>query len=298
MMAGGPTVTMANGTAVRVWTLNGAATGFNGDRIVPGPVIELTQGQAAALTLNSGMPHTIHPHGLDVNTANDGVPQTSGFVAGTMMFPIQQPGQVGGNLGSPFTYRFTAPFAGTYLYHCHVDAALHFEMGMYGAVIVRPPSGATNVAWDGGPSFAKEYIWQLSTFDSRWHTQSQTGTGTRRYVPNFFMINGRDGSNLLTDTTTAINAPQASRVLVRLISYAYAPAIVDLGGVPFDIIASDGRPLRSFIANQTTWRIMPGERYDLLITMPTAGARQATVTFQNIRGTATLGMAQTSITSV
>lgn len=288
---------MANGNTVRVWTLNGATTGFNGDRIVPGPVIELTQGQAATLTLNSGMRHTIHPHGLDVNTANDGVPQTSGFVAGPM-FPIQQPGQVGGNLGSPFTYRFTAPFAGTYLYHCHVDATLHFEMGMYGAVIVRPASGATNVAWDGGPSFAKEYIWQLGTFDSTWHTQTATGAGTMRYTPNYFMINGRDGTNLLTDTATAINAPQGSRVLLRLISYAYAPAIVDLGGVPFDVIASDGRPLKSVVTGQTTWRIMPGERYDLLMTMPAAGARQATVRFQNIRGTADLGTAQTSITAV
>lgn len=296
-MIGGPALTMADGTIVPVWTLNGNSSGFNGDRVVPGPVIELTQGQAAALTLNSAMPHTIHPHGLDVNTANDGVPQTSGFVAASMMFPIQQPGQVGGNLGSPFTYRFAAPFAGTYLYHCHVDAALHFEMGMYGAIIVRPPSGATNVAWDGGPAFTKEYIWQLGTFDSAWHTQNQTGVGTRRYTPNFFMINGRDGGNLLTDPATAINAPQGSSVLLRLISYAYAPAIVDFGGTPFDVVASDGRPLRAPLTAQTSWRILPGERYDLIITMPAAGARQATVRYQNIRGTAQLGSAVTSLTS-
>lgn len=297
-MAGGPSLTMADGTIVRVWTLNAAgATGFNGDRIVPGPVIELTQGQPAALTLTSMMPHTLHPHGLDVNTANDGVPSTSGFVSASPMFPVQPPGSVGGNLGSPFTYAFTAPFAGTYMYHCHVDATLHYEMGMYGAIIVRPPDGANDVAWAGGPAFSKEYIWQLGTFDSRWHTQSQTGAGTRRYNPDFFMINGRDGASVLTDPTTAISATTGSKVLLRLINYAYAPAIVDLGGVPFEVIASDGRPLKSAISGRTTWRILPGERYDLLLTMPAAGTRQASVGFQNIRGTATLGTAATSITA-
>jgi FtsP/CotA-like multicopper oxidase with cupredoxin domain len=269
--------------SVPVWGFSGPAGRFNGDRDNPGPVIELTQGQPAAITLfNMSMrPHTIHPHGLDVDTANDGVPTTSP--------PVPMMGS--------FTYRFLAPHAGTYLYHCHVDASLHFEMGMYGAVIVRPPSGATNVVWDGGPSFAKEYIWQLGTFDTRWHSVTETGPTTRRYMPNVFMINGRDGAALLSDSTVAVSGVQGTRVLLRLISYAYAPAIVELGGLTFDIVASDGRPLRQAMTNQARLRIMPGERYDLIITLPSAGVRQATVSYQNIRGTTILGSAQTSVTS-
>lgn len=269
--------------AVRVWVINGAATGFNNDRLVPGPVIELTQGQPAAITLTnmSMAPHTIHPHGLDVDTLNDGVPATSFAVP-----------PMGSN-----TYRFPAPFAGTYFYHCHVDAALHVEMGMYGAVIVRPPSGAANVAWDGGPAFDSEYIWQTSTFDTRWHSVAQTGAGTLRYRPNVFLLNGRDGAAPATDPATAINAPQGSRVLLRLINYGNMPARVNLGGIPFEVIASDGRPLKTAITGQTTWVIMPGERYDLLIVMPAAGTRSATVSFQNIRGTTTVGTVETSVTS-
>ena len=269
---------------VPVWVINGASGGFNDDRIVPGPVIELTQGQAASITLRNAsmLPHTIHPHGLDVNTQNDGVPQTS--------FAVQPMGS--------YAYQFIAPFAGTYLYHCHVDAALHFEMGMYGAVIVRPASGSTSLAWDGGPSFSREYIWQLHTFDTRWHTTRQSGPQTQRYRPDVFMINGRDGAATQSDTTTAISATQGSRVLLRVICYGYMPTVVDLGGVLFDVIASDGRPLPAPIVGQTTWRITPGERYDLLLTMPAAGVRTATVGFQNIRGSAVIGTAQTTITSV
>lgn len=300
MMGGsGATVTMANGTVVPVWTLNSSgALGFNGDRVVPGPLIELVQGQQAAITLSSMMPHTIHPHGLDVDTANDGVPQTSGFVgAGAMMGGDF--GRVQGlrSLGSPFTYRFTAPFAGTYFYHCHVDAALHMEMGMYGAVIVRPAGGNANVAWDGGPAFDTEYVWQLHTFDSRWHSQSVTGTGTLRYQPDFFMINGRDGASLLNDSTTAIRAPAGSRVLLRLLNVGYMPALVNLGGLQFQVIASDGRPLRT-TRSAATQRIAPGERYDLLLTLPAPTTTSARVDYQNIRGTRVLGTATTSITAI
>ena len=31
---------------------------------------------------------------------------------------------------------------------------------MIGAVIVRPPDGATDRAWDGGPTFDEEVLWQ------------------------------------------------------------------------------------------------------------------------------------------
>lgn len=236
-----------------------------------------------ALTNSSTtLTHTLHPHGLDTNTQNDGVPETS---------PAVLP-------GASNTYQFMAPFAGTYFYRCHVDAALHVEMGMVGAIIVRPPSGATNLAWDGGPSFQREYIWQLHTFDSRWHTAATTGPGTLRYRPDVFMINGRDGNAPLTDSTTAISAPQGTRVLLRLISYGQMPAVVDLGGVPFEVIASDGRPFKEgAVTGQSTWRISPGERYDLLLTLPAPGVRQATVTYLNIRSTGAVGSVATSITS-
>ncbi len=62
------------------------------------------------------MPHSIHLHGLDVDQANDGVPSTSGYVAGMGGGGMMNFGRVGGytNLGSPFTYTFTAAPAATH----------------------------------------------------------------------------------------------------------------------------------------------------------------------------------------
>jgi len=286
--------TMADGAAVRTWYFG---AGFNGDRTIPSPVIECIEGQTAQVTLSSMMPHTIHLHGLDVDQANDGVPSTSGYVGGGMGGGGF--GRVAGytSLGASYTYTFTAPHAGTYMYHCHVDTVLHFEMGMVGTVIVRPSDGSTNRAWTNGPSFDREYIWHLHTCDSSWHGNMVSGTNTVRHRPDYFMINGHDGANTLADSTTAVSAGAGQKVLIRCTGVGYQPAMVRLGGLVFEVIASDGRPLPAAIG-ATEWLIAPGERYDLLLTMPAGGQYNATVDYYNIRRSAVLGSASTTITVV
>jgi FtsP/CotA-like multicopper oxidase with cupredoxin domain len=289
---------MSDGVSIRTWSFG---RGFNGDRAVPSPVIEAIEGETVRVTLKSRKPHSIHWHGLDVDQANDGVPSTSGYVArlrggrhpgGRMNF-----GRVSGytNLGSPFTYTFIAPHAGTYMYHCHVDTVLHVEMGMYGTVVIRPADGSTDQAWANGPTFDKEYIWHLHTFDSSWHRTKVSGAHTVRHRPDYFMINGRDGANTLTDPTTAIEAGSGAKVLIRCTNVGYQLAQVQLDGLLFDVVASDGRPLAETIST-TSLTVAPGERYDILLTMPSSGIRTATVDYLHIRGDGTLlGTASTSI---
>lgn len=247
-------------------------------------MLEFIQGQPSILEMSneSSLNHAIHLHGLDLGTSKYATAGASTAVPPT----------------GTGTYRFTPRFAGTYFYHCNTDTALRMEMGMVGAMIVRPASGATNLVWDGGPAFDREYIWQLQTFDTRWHSAEQSGPGTLRYRPDVFMINGRDGAAPRADPTTAIRAARGSKVLLRLISYGQMPALVDLGGVPFDVIAADGRPLKQApIKGKSAWRINPGERYDLMLTLSLEGVRQARVTYLNIRGNDTVGSVRTTITA-
>ncbi len=287
-------ITMANGASLRTWYFGG---GFNNDRALAGPVIEANEGDLVQVTLSSMMPHTIHFHGLDVDQANDGVPSTSGYVGRSMGGGGF--GRVGSatSLGSSYTYTFTAPHAGTYMYHCHVDTVLHFEMGMYGTVIIRPADGSTNVAWTGGPAFDKEYVWQLATFDSSWHGQMVSGAGTVRYRPNYFTINGSDGANASTDSTVAISAAAGQKVLIRVNGTSYQPSIVRLGGLPFEVIASDGRPL-AVPQTVTEQLVCAGERYDLLLTMPSSGQYTASVDYYDIRRASLIGSVSTTITVV
>ncbi len=283
-------INLSDGTSVRTWYFG---SGFNGDRQWGGPVIEVTEGNIAEITLFSGMPHTIHLHGLDVDQANDGVPSTSGYVGR----PMGNFGRVDGytSLGTSYTYTFKAPHAGTYQYHCHVDTVLHYEMSMFGTIIVRPASGSLTTIWDGGPSFDKEYVWQLGTVDPSWHTQRVSGAGTVRYNPKYFLINGVDGSNLFNDSTVAISAPAGQTVLIRLNQTSYQPAVVKMGGLSFDVVASDGRPLPQPLT-KTSLYISPGERYDILLTMPASGTYYATVDYYDIKGRNVIGTAVTTIT--
>jgi len=206
-------------------------------------------------------------------------------------------GRVAGyvNLGSPFTYTFRAPHAGTYMYHCHIDTVLHVEMGMYGTVIVRPPDGNPYRAWDGGPQFDREYVWHLHTFDRSWHRQGMVSSSrTVRHRPSHFMINGRDGANTLRDAATAIRGSGGQRILVRTNNVGYQPALVRFADLDFDVIASDGRPLASELRTREQL-ITPGERYDILLTMPSGIDEVATVDYLDIRLRSVLGSARTRI---
>ena len=289
----GGSQTMANGTILDTWGFSNGG-GFNGERSVPGPVIEANQGSNVQVTLNSMMalPHTIHFHGLDVDQQNDGVPATS--------FSVAQ--------GS-YTYNFSAPHAGTYQYHCHVDTHQHYELGMFGTVIIRPADGSTTNIWAGGPSFDKEYIWHLTTYDSVWHAESGgAGNGPGgpggpggnpdsliRYNPDYFMINGKDGNNANNDSATAITAAAGQKVLIRINGTSYMPGVVRMGGLPFEVVASDGRPLaQSYTATEQL--CCAGERYDIILTMPSSGTYTGSIEYRNIRNNAVIGSATTTIT--
>ena len=121
--------------------------------------------------------HTIHWHGIEPTPMNDGVGHTSFEVT------------------SSWIYQFQPNTAGTYFYHCHKNTVLHFEMGLYGLLLIDPPAPAgsplTPPYTTGGPGFASanaptipgfdlatftipydvEAAWVPDEFDSHWHVQ-------------------------------------------------------------------------------------------------------------------------------
>ncbi len=122
-------------------------------------------------------PHTIHHHGIEPTPANDGV--------GHLTFDVGS--------GVLYKYQWRAAEAGTYFYHCHVNTVLHFEMGMYGLLIVdapKPPE-ATDPSvpdapyQDGGPGWVhvrddlafydKEAFWVADDIDTGWHANADHG---------------------------------------------------------------------------------------------------------------------------
>ncbi len=98
---------------------------------LPAPVIVLEEGQQVYLNLtNVGMvlrpdlfdPHTVHFHGFpNASAIFDGLPDASISV----------------NVGSTLTYYYNLVEPGTFMYHCHVEAAEHMQMGMLGNLYVK-----------------------------------------------------------------------------------------------------------------------------------------------------------------
>ncbi len=254
--------------------------GFMGDRSIPSIHLEYVEGTPCTVGFEnqSAMDHTIHLHGLDVDQANDGVGVTS-FVVPPM--------------GST-TYAFTAPHAGTYHYHCHVDTTIHYARGMYGTIIVRPPDGSTSVAWAGGPAFQEEVLWHLATFDTDWMALTTTGPQTARFHPNVFTLNGFETPAARVDPYTRIVATVGQKVYLRIMQCAYNWARVSFGGLPFEVIDSDGRPMRTPYS-ATELEIGPGERYGLLLTANAVGNHIALVEYLNEYNDSVRGSVQTEV---
>jgi FtsP/CotA-like multicopper oxidase with cupredoxin domain len=121
-------------------------------------------------------PHSVHFHGFpNAAPVFDGMPE----------------GSIATNQGATFTYYYNIVEPGTYIYHCHVEAAEHMQMGMLGNLYVHPkqdnlpdatPLGAythNNNATrhdryayndgDGSTRYDVEFPLQLGSFDPVFH---------------------------------------------------------------------------------------------------------------------------------
>jgi len=135
--AGGPT---PNSPEFANWVMESGLLAAN----APAPTIAVDEDDEVYLALtNVGMamrpdlfdPHTIHWHGFpQASSVFDGVPDASISIG----------------MGATLTYYYLAKDAGTYMYHCHVEAAEHMQMGMLGNVYVRPRQNRTAVGADLG----------------------------------------------------------------------------------------------------------------------------------------------------
>ncbi|PKM39512.1 MAG: copper oxidase [Firmicutes bacterium HGW-Firmicutes-8] len=203
-----------------------ALLAMKGTATLPAPIIWAEIGDHLYITLiNLGMAelpdlldfHTVHLHGAHVATQVDGFPETS-FGVPMWMDTTSTPPNA--------TYFFQPEHPGTLMYHCHVEASEHVQMGMYGALVIYPsieslamagitkneitkqwfldgkwqsqiPGTATNRNFaynDIQTFFDKEYVMLLSDIDSTWHEAVRTQDPTFNavnYRPNFWLVNGR-----------------------------------------------------------------------------------------------------------
>lgn len=192
----------------------GTEAALKGQAQFPAPMIYASTGDVVQIRMkNLGVsvatapddPHSIHLHGMDVPAANDGVPETSvGAVSAGAVDGLGNPIPGRGNV---VVYMFAPTVAGTYFYHCHQEADIHVQMGMYGALVVYNPTDQAAAFGPGrnaggtldGWTYDKDYVLLLSEIDTRQHGSEQT-SGTFNpvdYKPQYWMVNGLSFPNTI-----------------------------------------------------------------------------------------------------
>lgn len=212
---------------------------INGDvEIWPAPTIRVAEGQLVHSALNNQHgTHTIHHHGIEPTAVNDGVGHLTMEIGGHF------DGVDGGTgPGGLYTYQWRAAEAGTYFYHCHRNTTLHFELGMYGMLIVDPPApvgaGIQAPYVDGGPGYTrlanattrydKETFWVADDIDISWRNldksfgvqeldsptapftggfQNIPSGGLNDFEPDFFVVTG-----VTVGTNGVLELPSAAQL--------------------------------------------------------------------------------------
>lgn len=155
----------------------------------PAPTIRTREGDELYLTLtNVGTfnrpdlfdPHTVHYHGFpNASAIFDGLPESAVAI----------------NQQASITYYYNNIEPGTYMFHCHVEATEHMQMGMLGNLYVDPiqnqtgyggdvstiagkeggpgPEGYVYNDGDGSTAFDVEYVLQLQAMDHVFHNASR-----------------------------------------------------------------------------------------------------------------------------
>jgi FtsP/CotA-like multicopper oxidase with cupredoxin domain len=277
-------LTTPDGGSVYVW---GYGNGSNAAMQYPGPTLIVNQNDLVTITLKNNLwqnTSIVFP-GQKAVTA---VCPPTDCEDGMLTKEAKPNGTV--------TYTFTATQPGTYLYHSGTRPDLQTEMGLVGALIVRPAGYDANSpkAYSHlGSSYDHEYLSLLTEMDVRIHNEVESGAyanvDTREYKPVWWFINGRNA----VDTVSADNNPllpnqpyssivrtrPGEKVLLRLIGAGRDPHPYHTHGNNFTVLAKDGRMLESvpgvsgpdrtisLFTNET----FPGETYDLLFSWTGAG---------------------------
>lgn len=239
-----------------------------------GPTIVLREGQQFYLTLsNVGMmmrpdlfdPHTVHFHGFP-NAASifDGEPMASISIG----------------MGASLTYFYNIVDPGTYMYHCHVEAPEHMQMGMLGNIYVQPmqnmlPDGTSLNGFthhtgykyayndgDGSTYYDVDYPIQIVGFDPAFHEadlnfQPLPFAAMTDLYP---MLNGRgypdainpnplpapeETGKVSQKVSALITATKGQKVLLRISSLAtvdfYSLTVL---GIPMKVVGMCAKQLR------------------------------------------------------
>jgi FtsP/CotA-like multicopper oxidase with cupredoxin domain len=244
------TLTLPDATTVPIWGFAIKPTGVDctDNSVVaklPGPVLDVPQGSSVTITLYNALSENasiVFPGQEDV------APDTTGVAPGA------------DNALTPYT--FTASQPGTFLYEAGTNAERQVPMGLYGALIVRPPTGAYGTT---ATAYDIESILVLSEIDPDLNADPN-GFDMLDYAPTYFLISGK-----AYPQTAAISAAAGKKVLLRYLNAGLQHHTMTLLGTYQRIVAADAYP-ESFPFDAVAETIPTGSTLDAIATVPAGTA--------------------------
>lgn len=277
LSAGDGFVNMADGRTLYIFGFSDM-TGVPADQVMEqgtlkadfaAPTITMKEGERLYLNLtNVGMmmrpdlfdPHSVHWHGFpNASTIFDGEPMAS--LAITM--------------GASLTYYYNVAEPGTYMYHCHVEATEHMQMGMLGNLYVTPAQDGTPLTFqgrsytkfvyndgDGSTGYDVAYPVQIHAMDPNFHEASITvqPLDFAGLYDRYSMLNGRGYPDTINTAqlgassdnnfhpsqkvNTLITATQGQRILLRVSNLSFDYYTLTVLGIPMKVVGKDAKLLR------------------------------------------------------
>jgi len=259
-------ITTPDGDSLLVWgyALN------DGPMQYPGPTLILNQGDTINITLSNTL-------SVPVSMIFPGQKQvfTQGGTAGLM---TKEAAATNGTV----QYSFIASKPGTYMYQSGTNPELQVEMGLFGAIIVRPPTA--NQAYNhADTSYDYEYLFLLSEMDPAIHHKVELGqpVDNNNYKPVLWFINGRNAPDTMADAGVPWLPNQPYNILprvhpgdtalMRIVSASRNSHPFHTHGNHFRLLAKDGNLLASTTISgpdlsyeNYTQHVVPGGTYDAI----------------------------------
>lgn len=189
--------------------------------------------------------------------------------------------------GGTVSYGFTPTEPGTYIYYSGTSPELQIEMGLVGALIVRPTGAPSRAYAHVDSTFDREFLFLFTEIDPNIHDLVAQGNINQVDNPTFFpvywFINGRCAPDTMLAAHTPLMPYQpyncmpmihpGEKLLLRIVSAGRDYHPYHTHGNNFDIIARDGRLLQSAMGAGTdlsvsdfTISVRPGGTADALFT--------------------------------
>ena len=169
------------------------------------------------------------------------------------------------------TYRFTAPAAGSYMYHDNLNEKIGRAMGLSGPMVVMPADGS-NTLYPNGPGFDRQFTLVLNELDDRLNTAVYNGQSYNMadYEPSYFFVNGLSYPKSATESDTLMEMTVGENVAVRLINTGLIISPQHFHGYHVNVV-SRNRMLETTVIEKDTVVVDVGECVDLILPVAQSG---------------------------